>query len=239
MLVIVVPNNNVDKYSNIKKKCCVERPIPSQVLCLRTLKCKPGRESSLLSVATKVVIQMNCKLGGAAWMTEIPGSNIMVIGFDVCHDTADKSRSYGAMVATMDMKKSCNYFSAVSAHRNGEELSDQFALNVCKAIKQYRTEHGSLPDRILIYRDGVGEGQTDYVFQHEVQVLVKRLNEVYKTAGNLTYRLAFTIVSKRINTRFFKSGQNPDPGTVVDDVVTLPERYNYSTQCLQCYTTHK
>lgn len=157
-------------------------------------------------------------------MTEIPGNNIMVIGFDVCHDTADKSKSYGAMVATMDMKKSRNYFSAVSAHRNGEELSDQFALNVCKAIKQYRSEHASLPDRILIYRDGVGEGQTDYVYQHETKVLINRLNEVYKTAGDLTYRLAFTIVSKRINTRFFKNGQNPDPGTVIDDVVTLPER---------------
>lgn len=169
---------------------------------------------------------MNCKLGGTPWMTEIPGNNIMVIGFDVCHDTTDKSKSYGAMVATMDMKKSSNFFSAVSAHRNGEELSDHFALNVCKAIKQYHTEHGSLPDRILIYRDGVGEGQTDYVYQHETKVLISRLNEVYKKAGNLTYRLAFTIVSKRINSRFFKKGgMNPDPGTVIDDVVTLPERY--------------
>ena len=40
-------------------------------------------------------------------------------------------------------------------------------------------------------------------------------------------KFTYVIVSKRINTRFFKTGAqpaNPPSGTVVDDVVTLPER---------------
>uniref|UniRef100_A0A1B0G0Z7 Piwi domain-containing protein n=1 Tax=Glossina morsitans morsitans TaxID=37546 RepID=A0A1B0G0Z7_GLOMM len=37
--------------------------------------------------------------------------------------------------------------------------------------------------------------------------------------------MAFIIVSKRINTRYFVNKQNPVPGTVVNDVITLPERY--------------
>lgn len=86
LIMVVVPNNNADKYAAIKKKCCVERPIPTQVMLSRTIKMKPGKERNLLSVATKVLIQINCKLGGAAWMTTIPAPGIMTIGFDVCHD---------------------------------------------------------------------------------------------------------------------------------------------------------
>jgi aubergine-like protein len=41
-------------------------------------------------------------------------------------------------------------------------------------------------------------------------------------------KFAFVIVNKRINTRFFEEKRdqydNPVPGTVVDTVVTLPER---------------
>jgi aubergine-like protein len=41
-------------------------------------------------------------------------------------------------------------------------------------------------------------------------------------------KFAFVIVSKRINTRFFtETSTNPHSGTVVDDVVTLPERYDF------------
>lgn len=59
----------------------------------------------------------------------------------------------------------------------------------------------------------------------QVEVIKKKLSEVY---GNSEIKLAFIIVSKRINTRVFvdigRGGQNPRPGTVIDDMVTLPER---------------
>lgn len=225
LIMVIVPNNNADRYSNIKKKCCVERPVATQVICQRTI--TPRNPRGLMSVATKVVIQMNSKLGGAPWMIDLPVAGLMTIGFDVCHDTKDRNKSYGAMVATMDLKQSCRYFSAVSAHTNGEELSNEFSLNVTKALKQYRATHQNLPSRILVYRDGVGEGQTEYVFQHEIKLLRETLEGIYKSAGIAGgYKLAFIVVSKRINARFFKGTENPPPGTVVDDVVTLPERYN-------------
>jgi len=53
-----------------------------------------------------------------------------------------------------------------------------------------------------------------------------------KVKSDYNPKITFIIVSKRINTRFFtgtKPGQygNPNSGTVVDDVVTLPERYDF------------
>lgn len=215
-------NNSADRYSSIKKKCYVERGMPSQVMLLKTITPKRGKDlNSLMSVGTKVAIQINSKLGGAPWMVEIPPKNVMVVGFDVCHDTKNKKISYGALVATMDMNIAQNYFSAISPHEDFEELSNAFALNLVKALKCYQNQHRMLPERIIVYRDGVGEGQTNYVFEHEVKNVLAKLDEVYQATK---YKLAFIIVSKRIKTRFFKGGVNPSPGTVVDDVVTLPER---------------
>lgn len=160
-------------------------------------------------------------------MIELPMSGLMTIGFDVCHDTRDKSKSYSAMVATMDLKQNIKYFSAVSAHTNGEELSNEFQMNVSKALREFRNLHKTLPARILVYRDGVGEGQTNYVCEHEIANLRKRLDNIYFDAGvTAGCKMAFIIVSKRINTRFFLGTRNPAPGTVVDDV-TLPERYDF------------
>ena len=55
-----------------------------------------------MSVATKVVIQMSCKIGGQPWAVEIPLKKTMVVGYDTYHDTVDKKKSVGALVATLN-----------------------------------------------------------------------------------------------------------------------------------------
>lgn len=44
--------------------------VPSQVVVGRTL----SKKQMLMSVATKIAIQLNCKLGGEVWHLEIPVS---------------------------------------------------------------------------------------------------------------------------------------------------------------------
>merc|ERR1711909_253415 len=159
------------------KKCCLEKPVPSQVVTATVL----SKPKGLMSVATKVAVQMNCKLGGEPWAVKIPLTDTMVIGYDTYHDTSQKGRSVGAVVA-----------------------------------------------RIIMYRDGVGDGQINYVIDHEIAAIMSCL----ANAGLPEDQVKFTyvIVSKRINTRFFRMNgppTNPPSGTVVDDVVTLPERYDF------------
>ncbi|VEN34368.1 unnamed protein product [Callosobruchus maculatus] len=64
-------------------------------------------------------------------------------------------------------------------------------------------------------------------------IKTKLTTSVYKKPEDL--RMAFVVVSKRINTRIFGDKGNPPPGTVVDDVVTLPERYDFFvvSQCVR------
>ena len=52
------------------------------------------------------------------------------------------------------------------------------------------------------FRDGVGDGQINYVLEHEI----KAIEKCFQAAGINQSELKFTyiIVSKRINTRFFR-----------------------------------
>lgn len=178
-----------------------------------------------MSVATKVAIQINGKLGGVPWMINIRLSGLMTIGFDVSHDTENKKYSYGALVATMDMKLKQKYFSTVVKHACGEELSNSLALDARKLIFEFKKEHGTLPEKILFYRDGVGAGQIDYVKAIELENILSSLRIEY---GDRTVPLTYIVVTKRGNSRFFVrnrgSYENPRPGTVIDDVVTFPHR---------------
>ena len=76
IVMVVVPNNKGDHYAAVKKKCCLEKPVPSQVVTASVL----SKPKGLMSVATKVAVQMNCKLGGEPWAVKIPLTDTMVIG---------------------------------------------------------------------------------------------------------------------------------------------------------------
>lgn len=220
MIMCVVSNNSADRYASIKKKLCIERAIPSQVMLLKNVaKANP-------SVATKVILQMNTKLGHAPWKVQLPLSGLMTIGFDVCHDTRNRSLSFGAFIASMDQNRSDVYFSRGVAHRNGEELSNSFGQMTLAAVKCYMEIHGEVPKMIVVYRDGVGEGQFQFVVDHEVRQLLGVLEPIY-AQHQKPLKMSFIVVTKRINTRVFAGDRNPPPGTVIDDVITLPERYDF------------
>lgn len=79
-----------------------------------------------------------------------------------------------------------------------------------------------LPARILIYRDGVGEGQIPFVLSTELDLIKSKLAQAY---GAAEPKMTFVIVTKRINTRIFTERmQNAPPGCIVDDVITDPEK---------------
>jgi len=68
LILIVLPTNKKDMYDAIKKQCCVEAPVVTQCVTFNTLK----KDRGLMSVVSKIVIQINCKLAGEAWALDIP-----------------------------------------------------------------------------------------------------------------------------------------------------------------------
>ena len=88
-LLCVVPKNKKDRYDAIKKRCCIDNPVPSQVVLQKTI----SRQLGLMSVANKISIQLNCKMGGEVWGAVIPVSGLMIIGLDTYHGYANKNLS--------------------------------------------------------------------------------------------------------------------------------------------------
>ncbi|XP_067125118.1 piwi-like protein 1 [Centruroides vittatus] len=225
MIVTLVPNTSKDRYDAIKKLGCVDLGVPTQVIVARTL----SKKQMLMSVATKIGIQLNCKLGGEAWAVNIPLSTpLMVIGFDTYHDSSRKGHSVGGFVASLN-KSLTRWYSQVSFHQTGgwQEMSDTMSIHMTRALQQFHKCNRTLPQIILFYRDGVSDGQIRYVLDHELKQIQSVLSKTYSDP----VRFAFVIVNKRISTRFFKTHNNgfanPPPGTIVDSEVTRPGRYDF------------
>lgn len=81
LILCGVPSPRGDIYSLIKRKLCIDRAVLSQVVLLKNV------QKNNLSVCTKIAIQINCKIGGAPWLVTIPKKGMMIVGFDVCHDS--------------------------------------------------------------------------------------------------------------------------------------------------------
>nr|QID20010.1 piwi [Drosophila buzzatii] len=221
LVLCLVPNDNAERYSSIKKRGCVDRAVPTQVV---TRKCNKNG----LSIATKIAIQMNCKLGYTPWMIELPLSGLMTIGFDIAKCSRDRTKAYGALVASMDLQRNSTFFSTVAECSSYDVLANNLWPMILKALRQYQREHQQLPTRIVFYRDGVSSGSLKQLFEYEVKDVVEKLEIEYKKVSSTPPMLAYIVVTKSANTRFFLDNRNnPQPGTIVDDVVTLPERYDF------------
>jgi aubergine len=153
--------------------------VPTQVITKRSMTNK-----NALSIATKISIQMNCKVGGAPWTCVNPIKRVMVCGYDVTHDTMNKGSSFGGFVATLNDNFS-RYFSTVFAHPNGSDISNSMANALERALVKFQKyNEGSLPTRIVFYRDGVGDGQIAFVLNNEVEAIKVCSNIKFKCLWN-------------------------------------------------------
>lgn len=231
MIVAVVPNDNKQRYDAIKKVCCLEVGVPCQVVLHNTLR----RDNILKSICQKILNQMTCKQGGALWRLKIPMKRVMVVGYDSYTDSSMRGKAVGAAVFSLD-DDITKWFSQSKLYEDKRTESENISTFFIKALQKYRELNDCLPERLFFYRGGVGEGQLPVVYNVELDLVKAAIQKVYGSGAEDRgdVKLAFLIVNKKINTRFFaeapgKAGTyaNPPPGTVVDSVVTRVERYDF------------
>ncbi|XP_064210077.1 piwi-like protein 1 [Anguilla rostrata] len=223
MVVVILPTNRKDKYDCVKKYLCVECPTPSQCVVARTL----SRPQALMTIATKIALQINCKMGGELWSVEIPLKHLMIVGIDCYHDTAAGKRSIGALVASLNQGMS-RWFSKCVMQDRGQEIMDGLKVALQEALKAWLKYNNCLPARIIVYRDGVGDGMLQSVVNYEVPQI---MDSIRALGQDYAPKLSVVVVKKRISSRFFArlDGKlaNPPPGTVIDTEVTRPEWYDF------------
>jgi len=246
LVLTIVPQMKSDRYAAIKKLCYVEKPVANQVVLAKTI----ANEKKFSAVATKVILQMNCKLGGELWACPSPVKNMMIVGIDVYHAKGDKSVA-GVVASLNDY---CTRFhSEVAVHSKNQELVDALPIIFVSALNKYNEANGKYPDYIVVFRDGVADGQMEVTKKHEAKMFKKMYDQVgqprfdtpeaeakaaeevkkFDTAVPKGYDpgFNFVVVQKRINTRIFAlqsdpkatggmKVDNPESGVVLDHTVT-------------------
>lgn len=105
---------------------------------------------------------------------------------------------------------------------------------------------GRLPKKILVYRDGVSEGQYRLVLEKELPHFHKAFTKKYGDEKKHP-KMAVIVVGKRHHTRFYptreqdadfnpqpqKGSMNPKPGTVVDRGITGKHMHEFYLQAHQ------
>ncbi|KFW06672.1 Piwi-like 2 [Fulmarus glacialis] len=210
LLLCMISSSREDLYGAIKKLCCVQSPVPSQVINAQSL---AGQSGKMRSVVQKVLLQMNCKLGGELWGVDIPLKQLMVIGMDVYHGRSKGMRSVIGFVASMNQYVVPREGRLSSRSPLGMQGGDLFQFLL------FQMNH-CLPKKIVVYRDGVSDSQLDTVLKYEIP----QMQKCFDTFENYQPSMVVMVVQKQISTNFYtltaEQLASPPPGTVIDHTVT-------------------
>ncbi|CAD1472990.1 unnamed protein product, partial [Heterotrigona itama] len=189
---------------------------------------------------SNLCLKINVKLGGINSILvptirpKVFDEPVIFFGADVTHPPAgdNKKPSIAAVVASMDAHPS-RYAATVRVQQHRQEIIQELSSMVRELLLMfYKSTGGYKPLRIILYRDGVSEGQFLHVLQHELTAIREaciKLEAEYRPG------ITFVVVQKRHHTRLFcsekrdqsgKSGNIP-AGTTVDVCITHPTEFDF------------
>jgi len=245
LLFIILPEANIPLYKRIKTLADKDHGIHTICSVGSKLAKDRGRDQYMANVALK----FNLKLGGINQIVEnknlgiVDQNKTMVVGIDVTHPSPGSSTnapSVSAMVASVD-KFLGQWPATLRVQRARQENVDDLAEMLKSRLNLWKTKgkHTVLPENILVYRDGVSEGQYDTVLSKELPQLRQACEQVYPPADTKKGLPRFTIIvcGKRHKTRFYPTTEqdcdrsgNTKPGTVVDRGVTEARNWDFFLQ---------
>jgi len=83
---------------------------------------------------------------------------IMICGMDAFHETKTNCQSVIGFVSTYNRSATKYWSKAVVQPEIGQEMCLSLKMLMSKALSQFRQMNGTYPERVVLYRDGVGEG---------------------------------------------------------------------------------
>ncbi|OAF70228.1 Protein argonaute 1 [Intoshia linei] len=232
LLIVVLPGKT-PVYAEIKRLGDINTGIATQ--CVQAKNVNRTSPQTLSNLCLKI----NVKLGGINNIIQ-PGVRgaiftrpIMFIGADVTHPPAGDTAkpSIAALVASMDAHPS-RYAASVRVQSNRQEHIQDMSSMVEELLLHFYRSTQYKPERIIIYRDGVSEGQFSTVLLHE-------LKQIRRACINLEHGyqpgITFIIVQKRHHTRLFCAdgkdqtgkSKNIPAGTTVDIGITHPTEFDF------------
>ncbi|KAL9607475.1 MAG: hypothetical protein Q9167_007612 [Letrouitia subvulpina] len=228
-------------YNRVKSTCDIKEGILN--VCVLDLKFSRANDQHFANVGLK----FNLKLGSRNHALDLTRIGIlrkkktMVVGIDVTHPSPGSSSSapsVAGVVASVD--EWLNQWPAdLRIQTARQEMVDSLDILFKSHLRLWEKRNGSLPENIIIYRDGVSEDQYDVVLKDELPALRKGCEDIYPATMSKAGkpRMTIAIVGKRHNTRFYPTRKeeadrswNPQNGTVVDRGVTEARNWDFFLQ---------
>ncbi|KAK0250310.1 hypothetical protein B0A54_15094 [Friedmanniomyces endolithicus] len=240
VLFIVLPRADKWLYARIKYWGDIETGIHS----INSVGSKLQKEKGQPMYLGNLCLKFNIKSGGVNHVipntfTKPLDNKTMLVGIDVTHPSPGSSAgapSIACVVASTD-EHLTQWPGSVRTQTGRQEMVNGLADMVEERLALWQKKHnGGLPDKIILYRDGVSEGQFDQVLTKEVPCFEAAFKKLYPAKS--WPKLAVIIVGKHHHTRFYPTRQqdadtridkrtgetvgswNPQPGTIVDRHIT-------------------
>ena len=241
LILVILPAIDNAIYNRVKYACDVKEGILN--VCVVASKFANANSQYFANVALKV----NLKLGGRNQSLDksklglIAHGKTMIVGIDVTHPSPGSSSnapSVASIVASVDQWLG-QWPGDLRIQTGRQEMVADLGGLFKSRLRLWHSKQGVYPENILIYRDGVSEGQYNQVLDIELPALRKACKELYpatSTKAGLP-RITIVIVGKRHNTRFYSTrtedadrSWNPQNGTVVDRGVTEARNWDFFLQ---------
>ena len=223
--VIFLLGRNEFLYPKLKKHSLCKNGYVSQVVKARSI-----QKKGAMSICSKILLQINAKIGGISYKTEInkeiKDRKLMVVGVDSSHN---RRRTGVAMVATINDSFTDFYNKEeIIEEKNKSQLQFCVSSFIEEAIAAYNKKNKEIPKSIVIYRQGVSLHQKKQLNQEIMQI-----EETCKTKKVLFY---YILVNTKTTYKFFEKHEkkeeyyNPESGLLVLDGVTNRNYFEFYIQ---------
>ena len=212
IIFIVLPRKETALFNRIKNFC--DRTEGVHTVCVLERKFMTHDATYFANVALK----LNLKLGGMNHILKevdmgiISKGHTMVVGIDVIHPSLGSGKaSIASTVASIDKDLVQWPVDLRVQVREGQEMLDKINDMVASRLDRWKCKNGAFPENILIYRDGVSEGQYQQVLDQGLAPMRKTCNDLYDNDGRRPQpRFTLIVVGKRHHTRFFPPPEHAD-----------------------------
>lgn len=206
----------------------------------------PNEKQSNGQYLANIALKLNLSLGGINQTLEdknmgiIKHDNTMVVGLDVTHPSPGSllsAPSFAAMVASVDRFLG-QWPADLRVQESCEEMVTELESMLDTRLELWITQpnHKKYPENLLIFRDGLSEGQYQQVLDKELPLFRKACRRRYPATDTALGppRITIVIVGKRHHPGFYPTiktdadwHDNPENGIVVDRGVTEGRNWDY------------
>lgn len=231
--MLVMVRGSAETYAAVKKLSDKEIGFVSQCMLMKhVLRFNPQYGANILTKINAKLNGMNVALRQALPFMDVP---TMLIGADVSHPMRQAGGGAGEVPSVVGMVGSLDRylskFTTVIATQPGNLEEITIMKDMTKELlRRFVQVVSKPPQRIVMFRDGVSEGQFAAVFAAEVKAIKNAYAEMFP---QLQFALTFLIVQKRHHLRMFpdncptdRSG-NVVPGVVVDTKIVHPREFDF------------